>query len=104
IAGADEDGVDARRGGNGVDVIEGGGFFDDADSHDLLVGGVIVVAGPGPGADGRAGSRSALTEWRIAAGSGGAGGLAGGGSEGKDHPMHALIENALRGPQFDHGD
>src|ERR1039458_7394140 len=72
IAGADEEGVDSRRGGDGVDFVECRRLFDHADGEDLPVGGVIVVARHGPSADGGPGSRSAPAGGRISAGGGAA--------------------------------
>ena len=69
----------------------------------VLVGGVVVVAGCRPGADGGAGAGTALAGGRIAAGGGRARGLLGGAGEREDHAAHALIQHALGGPEFDHG-
>ena len=104
VAGADEERVDAGGGGDGVDFVEGGRLFDHADGEDVLVGGIVVVAGLRPGADGGAGAGASFAGGRIAAGGGRAGGLLGGTGKREDDAAHALIEDALGGPQLHHGD
>src|SRR5262245_32232852 len=70
VAGADEEDVDAGSRGDGVDLVERGGFLDHADGHHVLVGGVVVVASRGPSARRQPGPGSTPSRRRIAAGRG----------------------------------
>src|ERR1022692_3216830 len=105
IVGADEENVDAGRGGDLIDAFDGTRLFNNDDDHHICVGGIVIAGfAGGPGGAREHGARTAPPGWRIAASGGGLRGEFGRAGEREHHAADARIEHALGGPDFVHRD
>ncbi len=99
VARPDEEDVDSGRGGNFIDAVDRGRFFDNRDDEDIAIGKVVIALGGRPAESGQAGARSTSAGRRVSARIGGLTGQFGCAGERKRDAEDAGIEDLFGGPK-----